>query len=58
MEVRVLLFVVRAVFWGIIIVELRMMGSVVEMKVVLFVLRVMSWGVVIVELRIIRSEVV
>ena len=50
-EMRVVLFVVRVMFCGVIIVELRTIGGVVEMRVVLFVVRVSFWGLIIVELR-------
>ena len=50
-EMRVVLFVVRVVFCGVIVLELTIMRGVVEMRVVLFVVKVVFCGVIIVELR-------
>ena len=35
-EMKLVLFVIRVVSWGVIVVELRMKGAVLEMRVVLF----------------------
>lgn len=50
-DMKVVLFVVRILPWGVIIVELRMRGAVVEMRVELFGDRVVFGEVIIVEYR-------